>query len=113
MNSVAIAAALSETPEVSPLKETTALDMPQVQLPQPAQPLVVTVDKKGQIFIEQQSVTLLDLKRRLPGLLQSHKGQAVYLKADEQVPYGSVVKVLDLLDEAGAPSIGLVTREGK
>jgi biopolymer transport protein TolR len=80
---------------------------------QPAQPLVVTVDKKGQIFIEQQSVTLLDLKRRLPGLLQSHKGQAVYLKADELVPYGNVVKVLDLLDEAGASSIGLVTREGK
>ena len=80
---------------------------------QPAQPLVLTIDKKGQVFIEQQAVPLLDLKRRLPGLLESHKGQAVYLKADEQVPYGSIVKVLDLLDDAGASAIGLVTREAK
>ena len=91
------------------IPESQAGSLPQ----QPSQPLVLTIDKKGQIFIEQQSLTLLDLKRRLPALLESHKGQAVYLKADEQVPYGSVVKVLDLLDGAGAETIGLVTRESK
>jgi biopolymer transport protein TolR len=80
---------------------------------QPSQPLVLTIDKQGQIFIEQQSLTLLDLKRRIPALLESHKGQAVYLKADEKVPYGSLVKVLDILDSAGAESIGLVTREAQ
>ena len=94
----------------------------QVQIPasqagampqQPSQPLILTLDKKGQVFIEQQAVPLLDLKRRLPALLESHKGQAVYLKADEQVPYGSVVKVLDLLDDTGVSAIGLVTREAR
>jgi biopolymer transport protein TolR len=91
------------------IPDSQAGAMPQ----QPSQPLVLTIDKKGQVFIEQQAVPLLDLKRRLPGLLESHQGQAVYLKADEQVSYGSIVKVLDLLDDAGASSIGLVTREAK
>ena len=94
----------------------------QVQIPasqagslptQPAQPLVITIDKKGQIFMDQQALPLLELKRRLPAWLAGLKGQEVYLRADEGVPYGSVVRVLDVLDDAGAEAIGLVTREDK
>jgi biopolymer transport protein ExbD len=94
----------------------------QVQIPasqagslpaQPAQPLVITIDKRGQIFMDQQPLPLLELQRRLPAWLAGRKGQAVYLRADEGVPYGSVVRVLDVLDEAGAEAIGLVTREDR
>jgi biopolymer transport protein TolR len=94
----------------------------QVQIPasqagslpaQPAQPLVISINKEGQIYMDQQALPLLELKRRLPAWLAARKGQAVYLRADEGVPYGSVVRVLDVLDEAGAEAIGLVTREEK
>lgn len=78
---------------------------------QPAQPLIITVNREGELYLGEHRLSLLELKRRLPSLMQSHEGEAVYLKADAEVPYGRVVRVLDAFDELGIHDIGLVTGE--
>ncbi|HPR64032.1 MAG TPA: biopolymer transporter ExbD [Thermoanaerobaculia bacterium] len=91
------------------------VDLPQASAQafksQPAQPLIITIDKDGEIYLKENRVTLLELKRRLPSLMQLHNGEAVYFKADEAVPYGRVIRVLDTLDELGIHDIGMVTGE--
>lgn len=82
-------------------------------IPPQENPIVLMVDKDGKVYFEEKEIPLLELKKRLPLWLERAKSEGVYIKADERASYGSVLKVLDLLNQLGVTSVALVTRETK
>ena len=85
----------------------------EVRLPQtrpmdslPSNGLVVTVDVEGRVFIDRGEVPFEDLVARLS--LLATPGRVAYVRADEAVPYGTVVQVLERIQRAGIFDVGLV-----
>jgi biopolymer transport protein ExbD/biopolymer transport protein TolR len=90
-----------------------------VQLPQadvrPIQPkegLVVSIDQRGRIFIDERTQLSFDEFRAAFGALATSRGtRGVYLRADRRVDYGQVVRVLAAMRAAGVNDVGLVAEE--
>jgi biopolymer transport protein TolR len=72
-------------------------------------PLVVTIDKDGAVYLglEDTAVELKDLAPQLMALAENNIEKRVYVRADEMVANGVVVKVLALLQTAGFRNVGL------
>jgi biopolymer transport protein TolR len=70
--------------------------------------LTVTVDRSGVIFVDEARLTLTQFSASFKALAQRRGSGGVYLRADDRVPYGSVVKVLAIMRASGVGDIGLV-----
>ncbi len=84
-------------------------------LPSSVLPLVVTVDTGGSYYLNTyrdpaQAVDGEFLKRRVQSVLRQHPRTPVIVKADEKASFGAVIVAMSLLKEAGAASVGLMTR---
>ena len=73
------------------------------------EPLVVTVKADGTPFIASQEVPVADLTTKLEAILNARGDENVFLRADQNAPYGAVAKVMAAIQNAGAPGIGIVT----
>jgi len=90
----------------------------EVQLPQAnARPvenkdqenLVVTVDKKGNYYLDDKPMQPADLAKKVAAMLALRPTMPVLVRGDRDVAYGTVVEAMVLLQSAGAPSVGLLT----
>jgi len=84
------------------------------QLLKDREPLVLSVDRDGRYFLniggdEDSPVNEAEVARRAGAVLGRDPGTPVLVKADERVPYGSVVRGMVLLQQAGATKIGFLT----
>lgn len=70
--------------------------------------LTVTVDKAGQVFIGEAAVRLDEFERQFPEMVKEKGATSVYLRADDGVPYGKVIRVLGLMKAADVASVGLI-----
>ena len=71
--------------------------------------LVVRVAADGSLRLNTEAVTLATLSERLREAFATRGGdRAVFLDADDKVPYGSVVQIMDLCRGAGANTIGVL-----
>jgi len=70
--------------------------------------LTVTVDRAGTIFIDDARLTFDQFNASFKALAQRRGSGGVYLRADDRVPYGSVVKVLAVMRASGVGDVGLV-----
>jgi Biopolymer transport protein len=70
--------------------------------------LTVTVDRSGAIFVDEARLTMNQFAASFKALAQRRGSGGVYLRADDRVPYGSVVKVLAIMRASGVGDIGLV-----
>ena len=75
---------------------------------EPKQGLVVTVNRRGQIFVDQTRLTYSEFRASFRALASSRGRDGVYLRADQGVPYGTVVRVLAVMRSAGVGDVGLV-----
>jgi biopolymer transport protein TolR len=73
------------------------------------EPLIITVDKQGRIFIVEFEVTLDYLSDKLLKILENRSDKEVYLKADAGIAYGIVVQVMAEIKAAGVNKLGMVT----
>ena len=81
---------------------------------QDAEPLIVSINDRGELFLnlganEKQALELATVRQRVAAVLRRTPDKPVLIWGDEQVQYGQVVTVMTALQEAGAPSVGLVT----
>ncbi|MCD6188321.1 MAG: protein TolR [Desulfuromusa sp.] len=97
------------------LDQGVEVDLPEVAeapgLPVQQEPLVITLQKNGQISIGKAKIN--QLSKLGPVIQQALKGKPereVFLEADENVPYGRVVKVMAAVKKAGVEKLGMVTR---
>ena len=77
------------------------------------QKVVVTLNRDGEIFIEKNRYTLPELRVEIRRLITARGGdiesENVFLRADSRVPYGTVVKVMSEIRNAGVSNLGLIT----
>jgi biopolymer transport protein TolR len=78
-------------------------------LPSDEEPLIISIDKSSQIFISDFQVTAEFLREKLSAILKGRKDRTVYLKADKDVSYGTVVQVMSEIKGAGIEKLGMVT----
>jgi biopolymer transport protein TolR len=78
-------------------------------LPLEKEPLIVTIDKLQQIFINDYKITLDGLQSKLTKIRKDYSDVEVYLRADKGVPYGMVVGVMSEIKNAGIEKLGMVT----
>ncbi len=71
--------------------------------------VVVSLEKSGSIFINKDQVTASDLRTKLTSLFANRTKKEVFLKADQDVPYGEVVKAMAEIKQAGIERLGMVT----
>lgn len=70
--------------------------------------LTVTIDRSGAVFVDDARLSLNQFAATFKALAQRRGSGGVYLRADERVPYGSVVRVLAIMRASGVGDIGLV-----
>jgi biopolymer transport protein TolR len=73
------------------------------------EPLVVTIDKSGAVFISELKVEVNFLQEKLRKILEGRKNKEVYFKADKDVAYGIVVQVMAEIKGAGIEKLGMIT----
>ena len=74
----------------------------------PQQGLVVSVDRRGRIFIDDAPFAFDDFRAAFRAVVARRKPSAIYLRADRGVPYGDVVRVLAVIRASGVENVGLV-----
>ena len=72
-------------------------------------PLIVNIDSENRIFINDFKVTVDGLGEKLNKILDGRKDREVYLKADKDISYGIVVRVMSEIKGAGVEKLGMVT----
>jgi biopolymer transport protein TolR len=72
-------------------------------------PLILTVNKQREIFIEKHRIKLDDLETKIIKIFQNRKDKEIILRADKDVPYGFVIKVIAKVKQAGIDKLGMVT----
>ena len=90
------------------------LDLPQSQaksLEQDKEPLTVSVDDKGQVFLMNTQVSQDDLVAKLQAIAQTRGGTEarVYVRGDKKVDYGTMIRVMGRLSGAGFHRVALVS----
>ena len=96
------------------LPEAAAENLP----PEDSDPVVLTVNSDGQLFLNigEDDETPLDddfIVAAVSKVLQNRPDAPVMVKGDRNVDYGSIMHAMSLLQQAGAPSIGMVSEPPK
>ena len=78
-------------------------------LPSQQEPITITVDFEGGVFIQDEEISLDDLATRLIAVSTNGYEERIYLRGDRDTDYGEVMKVMARINTAGFTNIGLVT----
>ena len=101
------------------ITEGVKVDLPQASAkplpPDETVPVVVTVDPNGDLFVtvgqtEPEPVDDSTLVARVAAVLRNRPDTPVVVKGDRQVAYNEIMRAMVLLQQAGAPSVGLMTQ---
>jgi biopolymer transport protein TolR len=75
--------------------------------------LILTIKNENEIFINRYKTSLTDLKSKLENIFASRIEREIFMRADEKVPYGFVVKVMSEVRKAGVDKLGMITEPPK
>ena len=72
-------------------------------------PLILSVAKDGKFFLGRAEVPLAELPGKLEAVFDARDSKDVFLRADRDAPYGTVVKAMAAVRQAGSTRLGIVT----
>lgn len=73
------------------------------------EPITVTVTAENKLFLQETEIDLETLTPKLQAVAKNGYDEQIFVRADTNVPYGSVMQVMGALNQAGFHKIGLVT----
>jgi biopolymer transport protein TolR len=73
------------------------------------EPLMLTVNKKKEIFLEKHRIELDSLELKIKKIFENRRNKEVLLRADKEVSYGFVIEVIAGIKRAGIDKLGMVT----
>jgi biopolymer transport protein TolR len=91
------------------------IDLPQSQaksLSQDNEPLTVSVNGDGKVYLQDKEIQLDDLVPKLKAIVEARNGtlnDQIYVRGDKKVDYGTMMKVMGRLSAAGYHKVALVT----
>ncbi|MFY9837731.1 MAG: protein TolR [Xanthobacteraceae bacterium] len=91
------------------------IDLPRSQakaLEQNNEPLAISVNQQGQIFLQKDEIKLDDLLPKLKAIIDARGGTTndlIYIRGDKTVAYGTMMRVMGRISGAGYHRVALVT----
>jgi biopolymer transport protein ExbD len=99
----------------NPTRESRILvKLPQADIKAPVdqkEPLVVTINSRNEVFLNNRQKSLKDLKTELQSLIAFNKMRPVIVRADKSVVFDRVVQVLDVAKNSGVERLGIAIEE--
>jgi biopolymer transport protein TolR len=74
------------------------------------QPLTISVNAKGRIFLQDTEIRLEELAPRLKAITNAKPDTRIFVKGDKDINYGAVMEVMGQLSAAGFPHVALLTQ---
>jgi biopolymer transport protein ExbD/biopolymer transport protein TolR len=71
--------------------------------------LIITIDRSQRLYLGNEAVNIHELGAKLSGQMHDSKTDAVFIRCDETVPYGTLAMVMDELRQSGITNASLVT----
>jgi len=79
------------------------------QLQTNKEPLTISVQKDGKVYIQETEVQLSDLATRLRAIAKSGYEETIFVRGDKGIDYGTVMKVMSRIKAGGFKKVSLVT----
>jgi biopolymer transport protein TolR len=78
-------------------------------LPGKEQQFVVSITRKNEIYLNDRRLSDAELTQKLSAIAAERPDREVFIRADEQVPYGEVIRTMAAIKAAGIKNVGMVT----
>ena len=88
------------------------VDLPKTkaqQLSGNKEPLVISINAKGRVFLQETEIELDDIVAKLAAIRKNAKKETIYVRGDKGLEYGLMMKVMGRLSNAGFTRMSLVT----
>jgi biopolymer transport protein ExbD/biopolymer transport protein TolR len=72
--------------------------------------LVVTIDRDQHVFLNSQPININQIADAIHKKVRDPEGQSVYVRADENVPFGAFATVMDAVKQSGITNVSIVTQ---
>ena len=72
--------------------------------------LVITINKEQRVFLGNDAININDIGNRLRQRIRDPRHQSIFLRADENVPFGAFATVMDAVKQAGFANVSIVTQ---
>lgn len=95
------------------IQQGVQVNLPQAKagaIPGKEEQLVVAITRGGKIYLNDNPMTLSELGTKLRAIRQLRQDREVYLRADQDVRYGIVMRTIAEIKQAGIEKLGMVTR---
>ncbi len=73
-------------------------------------PITVTINSKGQIYLQKKKFTADGLIKKLKALKSQNKDLKIYIKGDKKLNYGKVMDLMSFINKSGFKKVALVTK---
>ncbi len=90
------------------------VDLPQSKAPaitEPKEPLVITLNAEGKLFLQNSEVSDDELVPRLQAITKSNPDTDIYVRGDRAINYGRVMEVMGMVSAAGFNKVSLITEQ--
>ena len=94
------------------MQEGIDVNLPQAQgksLPSKEKRITISITKSNEIFLNERKVEFSLLEATLKKIYQNRSDREIFLRADQTVPYGFVVKTMGAIKSAGIEQLGMIT----
>jgi biopolymer transport protein TolR len=72
--------------------------------------LVISIDKSQKVYLGNDPININQIGRTLKQRIRDPQHQAIYLRSDEDVPFGAFATVMDAIKQAGISNVSIVTQ---
>jgi biopolymer transport protein TolR len=94
------------------IQQGVAITLPKVKaeaLPGKEEQFVVSITRGSEIYLNDTKMSPADLTDKLRAISQERPDRQVFIRADDQVPYGEVIRTMAAIKSAGIENVGMVT----
>jgi biopolymer transport protein TolR len=76
-----------------------------------SQPLTVSIDASGKIFLQDQEVDLPDLVAKLQAIAQNNQDRRIFVRGDKDLAYGRIMQVMGTITQGGFTKVALLAQQ--
>jgi len=73
-------------------------------------PVTVSINSKGEIYIQKKKISPNDLIKKLVALRGQNKDLKIYIKGDKNLNYGKIMDLMSFINKSGFKKVALVTK---
>ena len=72
--------------------------------------MVISINKQQRVFLGSDAININEIKNKLRQKIRDPQHQSVFIRADEDVPFGAFATVMDAVKQSGISNVSIVTQ---